>query len=61
MTEEEFLQLAKSKFASIKQLKEKPTFLDYEQGLVDIVTELGRQILEAELKGEGKDRRKKKQ
>lgn len=60
MNEEEFLKLAKSKYAEIKQLKEKPSFLDYEQGLVDIVTELGRQVMEADLKGAGKDRRKKK-
>lgn len=60
MNEEAFLKLAKSKYAEIHQLKEKPSFLDYEQGLVDIMTEFGRQVMESDLKGVGKDRRKKK-
>lgn len=60
MTEEEFMVLAKAKFASINSLNEEPTMLDYEQGLVDILQELGREIIQANLDGGSKDRRKKR-
>ena len=45
MNKEEFLKLAEAKYAEIHALKEKPTFLDYEQGFVELWTELGRQVL----------------
>jgi len=60
MTENEFLQMAKAKYAQISKLKEKPTFLEYEQGFVELWTELGRQVAQAELGDGGKDRRKKR-
>ena len=59
MNEEEFLKLAKAKYAEIQALKEKPTLLDYEKGFVDLWTELGRQVAQANLGDAGKDRRKK--
>ncbi|MBK7409569.1 MAG: hypothetical protein IPL49_20640 [Saprospirales bacterium] len=61
MNEEEFLKMAKAKYGEIKALKEKPTLLDYEKGFVELWTELGRQVAQAELGDEGKDRRKKRE
>lgn len=60
MNEEEFMKLAKAKYAEIKALNSEPTFLDYERGFVELWTELGRQVLQAELGDSGKDRRKKR-
>lgn len=60
MNEEEFLKMAKAKYAEIKALKDEPTLLDYEKGFVELWTELGRQVVQAELGDQGKDRRKKK-
>lgn len=60
MTEEGFLQMAKAKYVQISKLKEKPTFLDYEQGFVELWTELGRQVAQATLGEAGKGRRKKR-
>ena len=59
MTEEEFTKLAKAKYAEINALNEKPTLYDYERGFLELWTELGRQVSEANLEGQGKDRRKK--
>lgn len=60
MTEEQFLELAKAKYAEITALKEAPTLLDYEKGFVELWTELGRQVVQANLGEQGKDRRKKR-
>ena len=60
MNEQEFLEMAKAKYAEIHALNEAPTFLDYEQGFVELWTELGRQVAQANLGATGEDRRKKK-
>lgn len=60
MNEEEFLKMAKAKYAEINALKDEPTLLDYEKGFVELWTELGRQVVQAELGDRGKDRRKKR-
>lgn len=60
MKEEEFLKLAKSKYAQIHSLKKEPTLLDYEKGFQEIWQELGEQVLQANLGDQGKDKRKKK-
>ena len=60
MTEEKFLEMARAKYAEIKQLNAAPTLLDYEQGFVDLWMDLGREIIEANLGDSGKDRRKKR-
>jgi len=60
MSEQEFLEMAKAKYAEIHALNEAPTFLDYEQGFVELWTELGRQVAQANLGARGEDRRKKK-
>jgi hypothetical protein len=59
MTEEKFLEIARAKYAEIKQLNTAPTFLDYEKGFVDLWMDLGREIVQANLGEPGKDRRKK--
>ena len=59
MTEEEFMKMAKAKYANIHALNDQPTLLDYEQGLVEIMQELGREIAQAQLGESTKDRRKK--
>lgn len=61
MNEEEFLKLAKAKYAEIHALKDEPTLLDYEKGFVELWTELGRQVAQANLGEVGKDRRKKRE
>jgi len=60
MTEQEFLSLAKSKYREIESLNEKPNLLEYEQGLVEIMQELGRQIAEKNIGSPSEDRRKKR-
>jgi len=59
MNEEDFLALAKSKYAEIQALNEQPTFLEYEKEFVGLWAELGRQVSQANLGGVGKDHRKK--
>ena len=60
MKEEEFLKLAKAKYAEINGLKKEPTLLDYEKGFLEIWQELGEQVAQANLGDQGKDKRKKK-
>jgi hypothetical protein len=60
MTEETFLSMAREKYAAIHKLNECPSFLDYEQGFVELWTEFGRSVAQANLGELGKDRRKKK-
>ena len=60
LTREEFAKLADAKYDEIRALKDKPTLLDYEQGFVELWTELGRQVAESNLDSGSKDRRKKR-
>ena len=60
MKEEEFLKLAKAKYAEINGLNKEPTLLDYEKGFLKIWQELGGQVAQANLGDQGKDKRKKK-
>lgn len=60
MKEEEFLKLAKAKYAEINGLKKELTLLDYERGFLEIWQELGGQVAQANLGDQGKDKRKKK-
>ena len=59
LTREEFAQLVDTKYDEIWALKQQPTLLDYEQGFVELWTELGRQVAEANLDATSKDRQKK--
>ncbi|MFT4754287.1 MAG: hypothetical protein ACI85Q_001844 [Salibacteraceae bacterium] len=54
MKEEEFLKLAKAKYAEINELKKEPTFLDYEKGFLEIWQGLGEQVAQANLGGSRK-------
>ena len=60
MTEDQFLQLAREKYSSIRELNDSPSLLEYEQGFTDLWTEFGRSVIEANLGDSGNDRRKKK-
>lgn len=60
MTRDELHRLVDQKYDEINALKQEPTFLDYEQGFVEIWQELGRQVLQADLGDAGQDRRKKR-
>lgn len=60
MTEEEYITLARQKYQALQQLKNKPTFYDYEKSFDEIWQALGRQVLEKNLSEVPKDRRKKK-
>jgi hypothetical protein len=60
MTEEEFLDMARAKYADINRLNTSPGLLEYEQGFVEIWMELGRAVAQKNLGSGGKDRRKKK-
>ena len=60
MTEEEFLELAKTKYAQINELKQAPNLLDYERGFVELWEELGQQVAQTNLGKQGNDHRKKK-
>lgn len=60
MTEEEYVALARQKYHDLQQLKNKPTFYDYEKSFDEIWQDLGRQVLEKNLSQIPGDRRKKK-
>jgi hypothetical protein len=63
MDKEKFIKMAEAKYEEIQALNEEPTFLEYEKGFSELWTELGREVLQANLNKEGKeskDRRKKK-
>jgi len=49
MTKEEFLELASSKYDSIKDLNKLDNFYDYELGLSDLMKELSVSVLEKNL------------
>jgi hypothetical protein len=60
MTREEFHQLVDTKYDELDALNEQPTFLGFEQGFVELWTELGRQVAQKKLGADkSKDRRKK--
>ena len=60
MTREEFAQLADAKYNEIQALNDEPTLLDYERGFLELWTELGGTVAQANLGDQGGDRRKKK-
>ena len=62
MTREEFLSIAESYYSEFENLKESPTFYDYEKSLVVLMQKLSSEYMEKQL-NEGSvthDRRKKK-
>jgi len=60
MDKEKFLELAVKKYEHINALTDKPTMMDYEKGLVEIMQELGREVAQSQLGEQTKDRRKKR-
>ncbi len=60
MTEDEYMALALQKYHDLQQLKNKPTFYDYEKSFDAIWQDLGRQVLEKTVSDVPADRRKKK-
>jgi hypothetical protein len=60
MTEDEYVSLARQKYQDLQQLKDQPTFYDYEKSFDAIWQDLGRQVLEKNLSELPADRRKKK-
>lgn len=60
MTEDQFIALARAKYAELHSLEQSPNLLDYERSLSNVMREFTRQVMEAQLSGSSKDRRKKK-
>ncbi len=60
MTEEEFMSLARNKWASIKSLEGEKSFYEYEKKFDELWVEFGRETLEKSISDPPKDRRKKK-
>jgi len=60
MDKEKFLELAAKKYEHINALTDKPTMMDYEKGLVEIMQEVGSEVAQSQLGEQAKDRRKKR-
>jgi len=60
ISKEKFLELASAKYEQINALTSEPAMLDYERGLRDLMNQLTLEVMQEQLGGEGKDRRKKK-
>ena len=60
MTKEKFLEIAASRYDSIRSLNALDNFYDYEHTLVEIMRNMGREILEENLGERLSDKRKKK-
>jgi len=62
MTREEFIELASSRYDEIDALNtnHKDSFYDYEKEFVRLWQDMGRNVLEKNISGPSKDRRKKK-
>ncbi len=60
MSKAEYLQLASSRYDKFQELNKIDNFYDYEVQFVNILNDLGREILEKNLGELVKDKRKKK-
>lgn len=60
MDKERFLQLAAQRFEQIDAAKDADNMLDYELQLQQAMQELTQQLINEQLGGTGRDRRKKK-
>lgn len=60
MTEEQFLELCRSKYQEINKLNELKDFYQYEKKFDNIMTDLSRKLLESNLSEVPANRRKKK-
>jgi hypothetical protein len=59
LSEQEYVELARTKYAELKKLQEAKNFYEYEKRFDEIWTELGRHVLEQSISEVPKDRRKK--
>jgi hypothetical protein len=60
MTEAEFVELARRKWAELEQVKESKTLYELEERFDQVVSDMNRQMLESVLGQVPKDQRKKK-
>ncbi len=60
MTKAEYLELASQRYDKFKELNKIDNFYNYEVEFVNILNDLGREILEKNLGTLAKDKRKKK-
>jgi hypothetical protein len=60
LTEEQYMDLARSKYQQLHDLTQKTTLFDHEQAFETIWTDLGKQVLEKTISQPKLDRRKKK-
>jgi hypothetical protein len=60
MTEAEFMELARQKWAELEKAKESKTLYELEERFDQVVSEMNRQMLESVLGPVPKDHRKKK-
>lgn len=61
MTKEEYLLIAAERYDKFVALKDKDNFYDYEKEFVNILNDLGREVMEKNLGELSKDKRKKKE
>lgn len=60
MSKEEFLALAEKRYDALQDLNKLDNFYDYEKQFVELLRDLGREVLEKNLGSVPTDRRKKK-
>jgi hypothetical protein len=60
MTKEEYLAIAETRYEAIAKLQQSDNFYDMEKKFVEIINDLGRDLLQQTLGEAGADRRKKK-
>ncbi len=60
MTKEEYLAIAARRYDELQALNKIDNFYDYESGFVNIIKDLGKEVLEKNLSDLPADKRKKK-
>lgn len=60
MTEAQFMELARQKWAELQQIQSEPSFYEFERQFDAIVSEFNRELLEATIGQVPRDHRKKK-
>lgn len=60
MTKEDYLKIAAEHWETLEKLEKEATFYDYERKFDKMMIDLGRSLMNEQMKGKGTDRRKKK-
>lgn len=60
MTEQQFLEICKGRYASLSKLKAEGDFYEYEKQFAEVMQGLNRELLEKSISSVSTDRRKKK-